>query len=279
MEQALTSREAVTDLFFRTEADYFQLNRAEYFVPVTFKLPGMQLAGSPSAKRISLDIFGQVTDAYGTTVQNLRDAIDMQLTDETAKQLPARQIAYSAGFTLLPGKYSFKFVIRDGITDRVGTYQTDVVIPNLWKELGSLPISSVVLSNELANFDNILSNSAPSAVDQLIIGGKKLIPSVTRTFSNSRDLIVYLQAYEPDSKPTEPLTAFVTLSRGQTKILETTPVTISDEVNRKALRILPIQLRVPLRTLPEGPYDFQVTVLDTVTQKSTVWQSTINVVN
>ena len=33
MEQALTSREAVTDLFFRTEADYFQLNRAEYFVP------------------------------------------------------------------------------------------------------------------------------------------------------------------------------------------------------------------------------------------------------
>src|SRR5262249_15014066 len=35
MQQALTSRETATDLSVLAETDYFQLNRAEYFVPVT----------------------------------------------------------------------------------------------------------------------------------------------------------------------------------------------------------------------------------------------------
>ena len=30
--------------------------------------------------------------------------------------------------------------------------------------------------------------------------GQKLIPSVTRVFSKSRDMYVYLQAYEPDAE-------------------------------------------------------------------------------
>jgi len=66
MEQALTSREPIADLFFQAETKYFQLNRAEYSVPVILKIPGTQLAGSESAKRILLDIFGVVIDDYGS---------------------------------------------------------------------------------------------------------------------------------------------------------------------------------------------------------------------
>jgi hypothetical protein len=280
LEQALISREAITDVSFLAETDYFQLNRAEYFVPITLKIPGTQLAGSESAKRIFLDIIGEVMDDYGTRIQNLRDAIDVRLPDETAKELPQRQVTYDTGFTLLPGKYSIKFVIRDRVTDRMGTYQTVVVIPNLMREANNLPISSVVLGSELVNSDDVLASALQprsfSTADPLIIEGRKLIPNVTRTFRNRRDLIVAFQAYEFNA--TEPLTAFVTLYRGQTKVFETAPLTVKDDLSR-AFRILPFQLRVPLQALPPGDYDCQVTVQDPATQKSVVKRYPITVVN
>jgi hypothetical protein len=283
-EQALTSRELINDLAFVAETNYFQMNRAEYFVPITLKIPGAQLAGSQSVKHIVLDMLGTVIDAYGVTIANFRDAVDVQLSDEKAKELPTRQIAYNFGFTLLPGKYSTKFLVRDGITGRIGTYQTSVVIPNLNREDKTLPISSVVLSAELISLDDVLSNSSqPRSVstdseDPLTIEGKKLIPSTTRTFSKTRDLIVFFQAYEPNATATEPLTAFVTLYRGQTKVFETTPLTVKDDLGRR-LRTLLVTLRVPLATLQVGAYDCEVTVLDPATQKSAVWRSPITVVN
>jgi hypothetical protein len=279
MEQALISRELYTDLSLVTQTNYFQLNRAEYFVPVTLKIPGTELTGSENARRVALEIIGQVIDAYGTTITNFRDAVDIRLSDETARELPVRQIAFDTGFTLLPGKYSMKFLVRDRITDRMGTYQTDVVIPNLMKETTNLPISSVILSSEPVNLSDALSNSnSQLALDPLVIEGKKLIPSSTRTFSRRRDLIVFLQAYEPNTTATEPLTASVAFYRGQTKVFETTPLTIKDDLGGK-WRTLPVNLRVPLSTLPVGPYDCEVTVLDPSTQKSIVWRSPINVLN
>jgi FecR-like protein len=280
MEQAMTSPEPIPDVAFMVETDYFQLNRAEYLVPVTLKIPGTQLTGSKSAKRISLDIVAMVTDDYGAHVANVRDAIDIQLSDETAADLPMRQITYQVGFTLLPGKYSIKFLVHDGITDRIGTYQTAVLIPNLSKDGNNLPISSVILSSELINPSDVLANSSQpqTALEPLTIEGKKLIPNVTRTFSKRRDLFVFLQAYEPNATATEPLTAFVTLSRGQSKVLETPPVAIKDDLGRR-IKTLSVKLPVSLTSLAVGTYECQVTVLNPATQKSAVWRSTINVVN
>jgi hypothetical protein len=274
MEQALLSRERIPDLPFVAETNYFQSNRAEYLVPVTIKIPGTQLAGSESSKRIALDVFGRITDDYGTTLQNLRDAVDVRLSDQTAKELPMRQIVYEAVFTLLPGRHTIKFLVHDVDTDRIGTYETTLLIPNLSRESNNLPISSVVLSSELIS----PSANGPAAVDPLMMEGKILIPNVSGPFSNRRDLIVFLEAYEPNATATEPLTAFVTLFRGETKVLETTPLIVKDDLGRK-LRALPVKLRVPLTSVPAGEYDCQVTVLNPATQKSAVRRSRISVVN
>lgn len=118
----------------------------------------------------------------------------------------------------------------------------------------------------------------PSAVDPLVIDGKMLIPSFSRTFSKQRDLIVFLQAYEPAATATEPLTAFVTFYQGQTKVFETRPLTVQDDLGGK-IRTLPVQLHVPLTSVPAGAYDCQVTVLNPPTQKSAVSRFPINVVN
>jgi len=268
MEQAFASREVFPDVAFQIETGYFQLNKAEYLVPVTLKIPGAQFTGSESAKRVALDIQGEVNDDLGTHVANFKDAIAFPLSDEAAKALANRPITYETKFTLLPGRYSIKFLVRDGITGRIGTYQAAVQIPNLSRQ--DLGISSVVLGSELVE-------SATPAMDPFMIEGKKLIPNVTRVFSKRGELIVSLQAYEPNATTTEPLTAFVTIYRAQTKMLSQS-FAVRDELGGK-LKMLPIKLRLPLESLPVGAYDFEVMVLNPATQKSAVWRTSINVVN
>ena len=44
LEDALMLGDPITDLTIAMEIDYFQLNRAEYFVPIIVKIPGRELA-------------------------------------------------------------------------------------------------------------------------------------------------------------------------------------------------------------------------------------------
>ena len=105
------------------------------------------------------------------------------------------------------------------------------------------------------------------------------IGNVNGPFSRSRDLIVFLHAYEPNATATEPLTAFVTLYRGQSKVLETPQLIFKDALGNGRLRTVPVALRVPLRSLAAGTYECEVTVFNPASQKSALWRYRINLVD
>ena len=136
LEEALMLENPVTDITIAMEVNYFQLNRAEYFVPVAVKIPGSELALARrgGAQRTLIDFIGEVKDDYGITIQNVRDKLDIKLSDDTAAQLATRPMQYETGFTLLPGKYVIKLLARDAETGRIGTYQAAFTIPNLNRE-------------------------------------------------------------------------------------------------------------------------------------------------
>ncbi len=206
LEDALMLEDPITELSIAMEIDHFQLNRAEYFVPIIIKIPGRELALAKrgGAEHTLIDFVGEIKDLVGgTTVSNVRDNVNIKLTDATAAELARRPIEYDTGFTLLPGKYMIKFLARDDETGRIGTYQTTFVIPNLNKEAAHVPISSVVLSSQRVDLKDALFNAEKNKdrvkeedVNPLVQNGQKLIPSVTRVFRQNQNMYVYLQAYE-----------------------------------------------------------------------------------
>ena len=107
--------------------------------------------------------------------------------------------------------------------------------------------------------------------------GQKLIPSVTRVFSKSRDMYVYLQAYEPRATSVQPLVAFVTFYRGQAKAFETPPLPVTEGLNNR-LKTVPLRFSLSLDKLPPGEYNCQVTVLDPTGQKAAFWQAPVMLV-
>jgi len=297
LEDALMLDNPITDLTIAMEIDYFQLNRAEYFVPIVVKIPGRELALAKrgGAEHTLIDFVGEIKDLVGgTTVSNVRDNVNIKLSDATAAELAKRPIEYDTGFTLLPGKYSIKFLARDDETGRIGTFQTTFVIPNLNKEEKRVPLSAVVLSSQRVDLKQAIYDAAKAkdrakdeAVNPLVQDGKKLIPSVTRVFGTGWQIYVFLQAYKQNQTLTpapvpapipQPLFAFVSLYQGGRKLYETAPKSIApDPASRLGTMTLNFDLGVD--NLPRGQYDCQVTVLDPSTQKAAFWRAPILLVS
>ncbi len=303
LEDALMLGDPITDLTIAMEIDYFQLNRAEYFVPIIVKIPGRELALAKKfgAEHTVIDFVCEIKDvAGGFTVSNVRDSVDIKLSDATAVELAKRPIEYDSGFTLLPGRYSMKFLARDDETGRIGTYQSEFTIPNLNKETTRVPISSVVLSSQRVDTRDALYNAAKAkqqvkddSKNPLVQEGLKLIPSVTRVFNTGREMYVYLQAYNGGStttaaapatttapaapKPAGPLIAFVTLYRDDKKAFESAPVAVTAAADSR-LGIVPLSFRIGLSDLAPGEYQCQVSVLDPSGHRVAFWVNPIMLV-
>ncbi|MFZ1944862.1 MAG: VWA domain-containing protein, partial [Acidobacteriaceae bacterium] len=272
------------------------LDRAEYFVPIVVKIPGRELALAKrfGAEHTLIDFVAEVKDeTSGMTVSNVRDNVDVKLSDATAAELARRPIEYDSGFTLFPGTYSIKFLARDDETGRIGTYQTSFTIPDLNKVNKRVAISSVVLSSQRIDVRDSLFNatkgkqeSKNELANPLVEDGYKLIPSVTRVFNTKQDMYVYVQAYRPsprvvaDAKPAEaasPLFAYVTLYRDQKKALDTGPIAVMPEAGSR-LGITPLSFHVGLGKLAPGEYRCQVSVLDPAGHRAAFWQAPIMLV-
>ncbi|HMD70660.1 MAG TPA: VWA domain-containing protein [Bryobacteraceae bacterium] len=282
LQDALMLGDPITDLTISMEVNYFQLNGAEYYIPVTMKIPGSELALARrgGAERTTIDFIVELKDEYNSTVDNVRDHVDKKLTGETAAQLARQPIQYQTAFTQLPGTYTVKVLARDDETGRIGTYISKFVIPNLNKEVKRIPISSVVLSGQrIAIADalmNVKDKSGPS-VSPLIQDGMQVIPSVTRVFSKSRDMYVYLQAYERGATSTQPLVAYVSFYRGASKAFETAPLPVTEGLDPKS-KAVPLKFSLALGKLPPGKYNCQVTVLDPAGSRAAFWQAPVMLV-
>jgi VWFA-related protein len=289
LEDALMLGDPITELTIALEVNYFQLNRAEYFLPIALKIPGSELALAKrgGAEHTLIDFLGEIRSSG--PANNVRDKIDIKLSDATAAELATRPITYDTGFTVMPGKYRIKFLARDAETGRIGTYETQVTIPNLNPKPdvadSKIAISSVVLSNQRVELEDALFNATrdkeksqiQQTVNPLVQEGQKLIPSVTRVFSKTKPLYVYLQAYQQDAEPAQPLVAFVTFFRGDAKAFETAPVAVTERVPNR-LNTMPVKLSIPIDKLATGEYRLHVTVLNPGAQKAAFWETPVMVV-
>jgi len=306
LEDALMQGDPMTELTVSMEVNYFQLNRAEYYVPLVVKIPGRELAlaKKAGAEHTLIDFVCEIKDDIGgSTVSNIRDSVNIKLSDATAAQLTHQPIEYDAGVTLLPGHYTIKFLARDNETGRIGTFQTSFYIPNLNKETTKIPISSVVLASQRIDARDALYNAArgkQAAKDDnanpLVQDGRKLIPSVTRVFHADRELYVFLQAYAgstmaatppasggtatPAAGPapaSSPLVAYVSFYREGKLAFTAAPVSVTPLPNSR-LGVTPISFHVGLGALEQGSYEAQVTVLDGTQHRVAFWRGAMAIV-
>jgi VWFA-related protein len=280
LQEALLLGDPMTDLSLQLELNYFRLAQDRYFVPLEAKIPGSEidLARHGDIESARLDFIGQVTDSKNKVVRQVRDNLEVKLKGVTAAELAKKNLAYDSGFELAPGTYTVKFLARENVTGKMGTFETKLVIPDLAAEKSWLPISSVVLSNQIEAQSTAVAtgnqDKKAMANHPLIQNGQKIVPSVTRAFRRDQTLYVYLEAFEPEAP--QPLQTTVSFYRGKTKVFETPMQTPKDGFKAQA-KVQPIKLSIPLTALEPGRYTCQVSVIDVQSQKVAFWRAPVAV--
>jgi VWFA-related protein len=275
LQEALMLGDPLTDLPLAIEIDYFRVARQTYFIPMAVKIPGSELsfAKKGSNETTEFEFIGQIRDAKGRLVQNVRDGIKVKLNEANAAQAGRRSFQYDTGFTLSPGEYRLKFLARENQTGKMGTFETAFTVPDLSAKVDDLRISSVVWSSQRQALTEAVGSADISkktlAANPLIENNRKLIPSITRVFRKAQNLYVYLEAYDPAPDPAEKkpnLVASVSFFKGRVKAFETDPVKLDHTLAARP-NVMPIEFQVPLAKLTPGQYICQVSVVDQTGKK------------
>ncbi|MBZ5630161.1 MAG: VWA domain-containing protein [Acidobacteriia bacterium] len=258
----LSSELSSTDLDVFLSAAYFRLGEGRFYVPVSLVVPGSEIPFTQAGDKdkASLDIIGVVRDELNRPVGNVRDTVKLNLDE--SQQVRRKNVQYQAGFTLPPGKFHLKFVLRENQSGRLGSFETDVVIPDYKKEKVPIKLSSVVMGTQIQTAgkrksDNVLAKD-----------GAELIPNVLHVFSPGQHLYFYYEVYEPvkDTHATDKtkqirLLTSIQFFQGKVKAFET-PLVEAYQLSAPDRKAAVFQFDVPLSQLKPGLYTCQVTVID-----------------
>ena len=285
LEDELAAQLPRVDVPLYAGAAFFRQDDSHYYLAVSLVVPGSQIPFVTEKEKDSatIDIIGEVREGGKFPVGQLRDTV--KLAVESTKQVRRKNVQYNTGFVLAPGSYHLKFVIRENQTGRIGSFETDVQIPDLRK--APLKMSSVVLSSLRAPVTSKKSVANPLVRDQM-----ELVPNITHVFAPDQHLYLQYEVYDavkgknpapaagsgqngsangpakdaPAPKaPKDSIRVFTSIEflQGTTKIYESKPV-VANEVTAQDRKAVIFQMDLPLQVLKPGFYLCQVNVIDDV---------------
>jgi VWFA-related protein len=269
LTEELRSDLPATDVAIYLQAFYFRLEDGRFFVPVSLIVPGSQIHSVKNGDRdkANIDVIGQVKNAEGIVVGNARDKV--KLAVDAAQQVQRKNIQYSTGFTLATGKYHLKFVVRENQTGAMGSFETDLQVPDMKKV--PLKLSSIVLSSQRVP-------DTAKTTNPMVRDGVEWIPNVAHVFRQDQHLYFLYEVYDPakqkgspppasspgltrrEGGPVRVLTSIEFLSGG-VKVFET-PVVEAKTINTPERGAVSFQFDVPLAQMKPGAYVCQINVID-----------------
>jgi hypothetical protein len=253
------------------QALYFRTADNRFFVPISLVVPGSQIPFVKGGDRdkATLDVIGQVRDTSGHDIGDIRDTV--KLAVDQAQQVKQKNVQYTTGFSLPVGKYHVKFVVRENETGRMGSFETDLTVPDLKKV--PLKMSSVVLA----------SQRMPAGKKQegpLVRDGEQLVPNLPHVFRQDQHMYLLYEVYDPahatagaaagstsapkpDKNAPQPVRVMTSIEflSGAAKAFET-PLVQATQINVPYRDAVAFQFDVPLDGLKPGTYICQVNVID-----------------
>lgn len=272
LQDAILLGDPITDLPLALEVDWFRVPSGKYFVPVTVKLPAsaVPLKKQGGAETTEFDFIGQVRDSRNAAIAGVRDNIRIKLREKAAAPAAgSRSLIYDTGFTLAPGDYSLKMLVRENLTGKMGTFETRFAIPDLAASKDTPKLSSVVLGAQLIPAGETVGAAGKKAIKQaakhpLILDNQKLLPSVTRTFRPGQTIHAFAEVYDAakTGEAANPaIAAQLMLFDRSSRVAASRPVEVSAWKNPK-MASASVHIELPLSGVKPGEYVAQLTVID-----------------
>ncbi len=268
LQEQLASDLPATDVAMYLDAYYFRLEENRFYVPVSLIVPGSQIPFVKGGDRdkATLDVIGEVIDEAKRPIGNVRETVKLAVNAD--QQVRQKNVQYSTSFNLPAGKYHLKFVVRENQTGHMGSFETDIVLPDMKK--APLKLSSILLASMRVN-----APKEKGAASPLVHDGQQYVPNISHVFRQGQHLYLLYEVYSPTrvkadaalanapkiARGTISLVSSLELIQGSTKVFET-PVVQATAINVPGRDAVAVELDVPLDKLKPGSYIGQLNVVD-----------------
>jgi VWFA-related protein len=268
-----------TDVAVYAGAAYFRQDDSHYYLGVSLVIPGSQIpfVQAKDKDNATIDIIGEALAGGKLPVGHLRDTV--RLAVDSTQQVRRKNVQYNTSFVLAPGSYHLKFVVRENQTGRMGSFETDVQIPDLRK--APVRMSSVVLASQRVPATGNKKGFHPLVQDQT-----ELVPNITHVFTQDQHLYLQYEVYDPargkksdaanangaggapggapsqkTSRESVRVLTSIEFLQGGAKVYESKPI-VASEVTAPDRKAVVFQIDLPLQSLKPGFYTCQVNVID-----------------
>jgi VWFA-related protein len=268
LEEQMRSEVPATDVSVYLQALYFRLEDGKFYIPISLVIPGSQINATvvKDKSKATIDILGQVKNAEQIAVGQVRQTVNLTL--DANQMVQQRNVQYSTGFTLAPGKYHVKFVVRENQSGNMGSFETDIQVPDMKKV--PLKLSSIVMSSQST------PNASKKDINPLVRDGVEWVPNVPHVFRQDQHLNFLYEVYSPtkDKNEVAKTPGLTTLDGNAVRVLTSiefllggvkvyeTPLVEATAINIPERDAVGFQFDVPLAGLKPGTYVCQVNVID-----------------
>jgi VWFA-related protein len=280
LQDAMRSELPIVDLPLAVETSMFREGTNQVYVPIDAKLASSALdwAKKHDRREAAFDFSVEVRAMpSGQEAAELRDTVRVRLDNQRYEQVSQTNLVYEGGVVLPPGNYRMKFIARENESGKIGTFEQPLVLPAL--DPAKLSLSSVLLSSQLVPVEKSSEVQtkgqglrARLAASPLEMNGEKIVPSVTRFFTQQQTLYVFFQAYYPEN-----IDKGVKLDSGALRgaliffrngiQVNATPLLAPTDLDAKN-HTAGFRISLPLSKLDAGRYTVQAVVVAAGTQQS-----------
>src|SRR5262245_17242357 len=239
--------------------DYRRVTSDSVLVPITLQIPNRDIAyrDNKGVQSATLDLYARITTPTGRLVQSFAEAISRDIPAPLFQKTLEQSSVFQKSVPLSPGLYKLDVVVKDKESGNLGVIATALRVPRF--EEGTLGASTLILADKIESVP-----ASQIGLGPFVIGPYKVRPRVSREFSISENLGLFLQIYnlrrdEAFQKPS--VAVKYTLLKHGDQVWTTTET--SDSIRQNGEQVTLNRL-IPLAAFSPGTYKLQVNVQDRV---------------
>jgi GWxTD domain-containing protein len=263
LEPLVTYRIAQNQIRIDYRADFLRVTSGTVLVPITVQVPNRDLSfrSKQGVYSAVLNLYGRISTPGGVVVQAFEDVISRDFPESLFQSSVNLSSIYQKSVPLRSGLYRLDLVIRDTVSGNLGVYNTVLRVPRF--EDDKLDASSLILADQI--------ESVPSqqiGTGQFVLNSYKVRPRLSREFSSTDQLGIFLQLYNlklDDTVHKSDVSVAYRITKDQQEIWRA--VETADHIIQGGEQ-LTIQRYLPVASLAPGRYTIEVIAIDLLTNQT-----------
>lgn len=274
LEAAVTSTIRYNTLPMKVRADFIPVTPSSIFSNITiqFDRHDLQFKDKEGISKAVVNIYARISSMARRTVNVFEDVVTVEVPSTLLQQAVKGASVYQKTVPLPPGKYRLNIVAKDITGGNMTSYEVALEVPRF--EEDKLGASSVILADLI---EKVPTKSIGTG--QFVIGGSKVRPRLSESFTRDEKLGIYVQLYnfeqdEATHKPNGTIEYEIVKNGSNQKVFE-----FSEDVSalRGSATQLTVEKLLPLKTFEPGSYTLRMKVVDKVRNQTLTPTATFSV--